>query len=324
MNCKSLCILLSIVGILYSCSKDRVNNIVFQKSKELYAEKIPVNEVFSPDFITKSGNHFIISSSVADTTLFLYNIPSLTFKSATGKKGSGPDEIQRFPTFCHSLDNKYLYVRGYSPLAIRKIFIQPQGNFSFIEEYGLENYEEYNCMNIIRDSLLIYYVIDELAIKKYDLKNKILLEKINLKKDDHNESYYYSNRGLVAANDSFVIYPYIYKKQIDIYAVDNLKRIERIDDGKQYSKVVIYDDKNITYHYLNVYAGKRYFYVIYDGHKMDDNFSDRILEVYDYKGNPIIKYIFDIVPFLFVVDEENEYIYGYNSYYEDFLLRYKL
>jgi hypothetical protein len=283
-----------------------------------------VDNVFSADFVTKSGNYFIISSSKSDSTLFLYETPSLTFKSATGRKGNGPNEIQTFPMFCHTLDNEYLYIRGYSPMSIRKIEIEPDGNFAFIDEYQLDGYDEYNYMNIINDSLFIYYNSTQLAIKKYDLKNKTELDKIQLKKDDHTESYFYSNRGLIAANDSFVVFPYTYKKQIDIYTVYDFKRTKRIDNGKKYSKVVVNDYENLTYHYLNIYAGKNRFYVIYAGHKENDNFSDRTLEVYDYGGNPIIKYTFDIIPFYFVVDEENGYIYAVNSDYEDYLLRYKL
>ncbi len=109
---------------------------------------------------------------------------------------------------------------------------------------------------------------------------------------------------------------------LTIYSLDGL--IKRIDDGKQYSKVAVNDFENITYHYFNIYAGKKYFYVIYVGHKEDDNFFDRTLEVYNYEGNPIIKYTFDIIPFYFVVDEDNGYIYATNANYEDYLLRYKL
>ena len=48
------------------------------------------------------------------------------------------------------------------------------------------------------------------------------------------------------------------------------------------------------------------------------------MEVYDYEGNPIIEYTFDIIPFYLAVDEQNGYIYATNSNYEDYLLRYKL
>lgn len=319
----SIYIFLTIL-MLNACSNPHTNGTIFHESKKLIAEKILINETFSPDFVTKSGNHFIISSSKTDTTLFLYEIPSLKFKKATGIRGGGPNEIQTFPMFCHTLNNEYLYIKGYSPKSIRKISLKPDGNFSFIDEYKLDAYDEYNYMNIIKDSLLIYYNSNQLDITKYDLKNKKELDRIKLKKDDHKESCFYSNRGFIAANDSFIVYPYIYKKQIDIYAVDNFKLINRIDDGKQYPKVEINDIENITYHYFNVYAGKKYFYAIYVGHKENSNFLDRTLEVYDYKGNPIIKYTFDIVPFYFVVDEENGYIYATNANYEDYLLRYKL
>lgn len=323
MKYNTICILLIIV-LLSACSNPRKDGTIFPKSKKLIAEKIHVNEMFSPDFVTKSGDNFIISSSKSDTTLFFYETPSLTFNFAAGMKGEGPDEIQTFPMFCHTLDNRYLYIWGYSPMSIRKISLKAERDLSFIDEYNLDKYDEYNFMNIINDSLFIYYNSNRLAITKYDLKNKIVLDKIKFEKDDHNESYFYSNRGFIAANDSFVVYPYIYKKQIDIYSVSDFKLVKKIEDGKHYPKVSINDTEDLVYHYFNIYAGKKYFYVIYVGHSENEDFLDRTLEVYDYRGNPINKYTFDIVPFYFVVDEENGYIYATNSNYEDYLLRYKL
>jgi cephalosporin hydroxylase len=95
--------------------------------------------------------------------------------------------------------------------------------------------------------------------------------------------------------------------------------------SQKYTKVRPGNFADIERQYLNIYAGKKYFYVIHIGHKEEDgDYFKRTLEVYDYKGNPIIKYTFDIVPFYYVVDEENGYIYATNSDYEDYLLRYKL
>ncbi len=273
----------------------------------MLAEKIPINEVFSADWVTKSGNYFIISSYKADTALFLYEIPSLTFKRSEGAKGNGPDKIQTYATFCHTLADDYLYVRGYSYMSIKKMKIEPDGHFSFIDEYPLKD-SEYNCMNIIGDSLLLYYNTEELSIKKYNLNSKKIEKEIELVKDDHHESYYYSNRGLIAANDSFVVYPYVYKKQIDIYDVKNLNLRKRINDSKEYPQVKP-GNPDIERQYLNIYAGKKYFYVIYIGHKEENgDYSNRTMEVYDYAGRAIVKYTFDIVPFYYVVDEENGYI----------------
>lgn len=313
-----------LVYIFSACTAPKTNDMAFVKHKKLVAEKIPVNEIFAPDFVTKSGDHFVISSSASDTTLFIYETPSLKFKKAMGVRGNGPDEIQTFPMFGHTVDKEYLYIRGYSPLSIRKTSIQPNGSLNFIDEYFLDQYDEYNYMNVIKDSIFIYYNSTNLAITKYDLKNKIELGKIEFKKEDHQESFYYSNRGYISANDSFIIYPYVYKKQIDIYSIDKLKRVKSIKDGKKYPTVSINDRGNITWQYFNIYASKKYFYALYVGHKENENFFDRTLEVYDYAGNPIIQYSFDIVPFYFAVDEENGYIYATNSNYEDYLLRYKL
>ena len=312
------------IGVLGACSDSSVIIKNFPNSKRLIAEKVPINEIFSPDFVTKSGNYFIISSSISDTTLFFYEIPSLTFRMAAGVKGNGVDEIETFPMFCHTLDDAYLYVKGFSPFTVRKISLDDNASLNFIDEYELEKGNEYNFMNIIKDSLFIYYNSNELGIKKYDLKNNESLGEIKFPKDDHRESFYFQNRGLISANDSFVVHPYIYKKQIDIYSVDNFKLHKRISDGKHYPKPSIQDPENITYHYFNVYAGEKYFYALYVGHKEHENFLDRTLEVYDYEGNPIIRYTFDIVPFYFAVDEKRGYIYATNSNYEDYLLRYRM
>ena len=329
MRSKLFYILLPIVCLLISCSKSRVDGMIFHDMKNLCAEKILVNEIYVPDWITKSGNNFIISSSQSHKTILIYDTPSLTFKNSTGIKGGGPNDIQTFPMFCHTVDDERLYVRGFSHFSIRKIKIEPDGNFLFIDEYELEGKNNYNFMNIVKDSILIFYDSNILSINKYDLKNKKMVKTINLEKEDHKESYYYSNRGVLAANESFIMFSYIYKKQIDIYDVENFKLIKTIDDGKKYPEIKALD-QDIKHHYLNTYAGKKYFYAIYDGQKMYKNgsinhdYSNRFLEVYDYAGNPIIKYTFDIIPFQFVVDEDNGYIYGYNSNYEDYLLRYKL
>ena len=85
------------------------------------------------------------------------------------------------------------------------------------------------------------------------------------------------------------------------------------------------DFSSVVYHYVGLYTGEKYFYALYDGNKSDsrDNCSF-VLEVYDYNGDPIIKYSFDIPPMLFVVDEKYGKIYGYNEEYADSLLWYNI
>ncbi|MDR1115551.1 MAG: TolB-like 6-bladed beta-propeller domain-containing protein [Tannerella sp.] len=312
---------------LLSCTNtNHINRkIVFEEEKMLVAEQIRVNEIFSPDFVTKKENCFIIASNRSDTMLYVYSLPSLTCWNRTGTKGQGPEEIQFFPMFCESPGSKYLYVWGYTPLTIKKFKIGDKGKFVTVGEYQLSQYEAFNCMHVIDDSLFVYYLPDELTVKKYNLKTDEYLDEIKWEKEDHAESYYYSNRGLIAVNKSNIVYSYIFKKQIDIYDLHTGQKKAVITDGKKYPKPNVGSRDNLTC-YVNIYAGTDRFYALSrkNGYDTSDNQDEYLLEVFDYDGNPIVRYTFDIAPFLFAIDEDNEQIYGYSSQFEDYLLRYKM
>jgi len=282
----------------------------------------------APDFMTLKGDKLIISSSRSKPSmLYVYSIPLLEFISDFGVQGRGPNEIQLFPMFCESPGSDNLYIWGYSPVTIRKISISENGEIEYKEDIILKGYETFNNMTIIGDSVFVYYMIDDLAVKKYNFASRIE-SSINLPKDDHRQSFFYSNRGLIATNESSLVYSYLFKKQIDIYDLSTLKLKTRIGDGKKYPRPTPGNFSSVTYHYAGLYAGEKYFYTSYvydDGKKREEGVSrPRFLEVYDYDGNPIIKYSFDISPILFVVDERNGKIYGFNEEYQDNLLHYNI
>ena len=52
--------------------------------------------------------------------------------------------------------------------------------------------------------------------------------------------------------------------------------------------------------------------------------SNRNLKTFDYKGNPVSKYTFDICPQIFAIDETNNMLYGFSFKLEDYLLRCRL
>jgi hypothetical protein len=308
------------IFFLLSCTSHANRKIVFDREKLLVAEQIRVDEIFSPDFVTLKKNCLIIASSRSDTMLYAYSLPSLACLNRTGTKGQGPDEIQLFPMFCESPGSNYLHVWGYTPLTIRKFSIGDRGEFVAESEYQLSKYETFNCMHVVDDSLFVYYLPDELAVKKYDLKAKKYLDEIKWEKDDHPESYYWSNRGMIAVNSSNIVYAYFFKKQIDIHDLHTGRRKAVITDGRKYPKPDLGSRDNPVY-YVNMYAGTRQFYALCreNGRNGRDEYS---LEVFDYEGNPVIRYTFDTAPFLFAVDEDNGQIYGYSSRHEDDLLKY--
>lgn len=179
-------------------------------------------------------------------------------------------------------------------------------------------------MNILKDSLLIYYLPDNLEIRKYDLENNVLLDQIKLKKDPHNESFFFSNRGMIIANDSSIVHSYLFKRRIDIYDTKTLELKTVIGDVNHKENIMLGDFENVRYHYINLVAGNKYFYALYSGENNQGDSRGNKIEVYDYNGNPILEYLFDIPPLLYTIDEENKMIYGFSNFHEDYLLSYKM
>ena len=293
---------------------------VFPKEKLLSAHKIWMDDVLSPDFMLLKDSNLLISNASNEHMLYQYNVPSFDLIEKSGYKGLGKNEFQIFPMFCHSMSDD-VYIWGYTPYTIKKFTFENDRKLTFSgKNYKLKHYDSFNQMHIVKDSFLIYNAIpSELAIKKINLITNQECGRIAFKTDRHGNSFFYQNRGIVAANDSIIIYAYLYKKQIDLYRVDDLTLYKRlVGEGK--ARIVIGDFDNNTNYYVALIAGKQYFYALCEG---ENNQVSR-LEVFDYEGHSIIEYAFDIVPYLFEIDEEKGILYGYNSDYEDYFLKYDL
>jgi len=289
------------------------------KTQELKSYKKLVEEIHIPTFLTRVGDKMVLSNWKGDTLLYVYSLPDFKFLGGTGTKGKGPGEIQAFPMFCESEDES-LYIWGYTHKTIRKCDVTKEGEFKVNKIINLPYYMNFNKMHIIKDSLFIYYLPVELKIVKTDLKSGRDLDNIVLKKDDHKEAFYYKNSGTVAANNSFLVYGYFYKKQIDIYKVADFKLHKQIIGKYKKQDPVIKDENNLTY-YTSIVAGKKYFYALYE----DIKTKRPIIEVYDYNGSFQKELKLDIKPEIFIVDEAKNTIYGYalNSNYEPCFMRFE-
>jgi len=309
---RKILIYFSLVLFIYSCGNDDISS---PEKKELKSEKEVLKEIISPDFLTRVDNKLIISSSQSDSMLYVYSLPDLKYLNRTGKKGRGPGEIPFFPMFCESM-NRTLYVWGYGPKTIGKFDVNQNGELNLNDTIKLPMYEMFNYMHIFNDSLFIYYLPDNLEIIKYDLKSKKQLDNIRMKKDDHNESYFYSNRGTIAANDSFVVFAYLFKKQIKIYRLTDFKLHKEVIGNYKHKNPIIGDFDTPSY-YTQIVAGENFFYAFCKYNKS--------MEVYDYNGSFVNEFTFDITPSLFAVDEYNKTIYGFanDNKFESYLLRFR-
>ncbi|MDR1368689.1 MAG: TolB-like 6-bladed beta-propeller domain-containing protein, partial [Dysgonamonadaceae bacterium] len=295
---------MSFIIIINACNNSKKPIV---EEKKLIAGKILSDKVFSPDFMIKINDKLVISSSLSDTMLYIYSLPSLRYLNSTGIKGNGPEDFQLFPMFCES-SNGSVYVWGYNPMTIKKFMIDNNGSLNLENLIKLPKYETFNNMHIINDSLFIYYLPDLLKTVKFDLKNNKDLDVIQMKKEDHNDSYFYINRGTIAVNDSFLLYGYLFKKQIDIYRIQDFGMRKKIVGNYKFQKPVL-GDFNTPVYYRKIIAGQQFFYAL-----CNENLNKEvIMEVYNYDGLPVKRFTFDIPPQLLVVDEEQSVIYGYND-----------
>lgn len=290
----------------------------FPVHKKLYAEKIRMDDVLFPGWMMLKKQSLLLVDVKNDTMLYQYSLPDFKCLYKGGVRGYSEGEFQVAPRFCRTLSDK-VYIWGYTPFSIRTFTMGDADSLICDITYKLPVSDDVaNERHIVRDSLLIYNAApSELAIKKINLNSRMQEGQIRFEPDNHRESFFYRNRGYVAANDSVIIYAYIYKKQIDFYNVDDLKLRKRIIGDDVTPHIVIGDWKNSVFYHQGLVACKNCFYVKCQGAEKDIS-----LEVYDYSGHSIAKYTFDIPPQGFDVDEQNRIIYAYNSDFEDYFLKY--
>ena len=291
----------------------------FQSEKVLVAEKVLMSDAISPCFMMLKGQNLFLIDVKNDSMLYQYSLPDLECIDKVGVKGQAENEFQAFPMFCRTSSDK-LYLWGFTPTRIKQFAVTEAGRVSFEADYDLAAYESFNQMHIVEDSLLIYSAIPgEFILKKVNLKSREELGRIILETEEHGEPFFYKNRGIMAANDSLIVYAYTYKKQIDFYRISDMQCCRQlIKSGAPISVTVGDWQHNINY-YVNIVAGRRYLYLLCQG-----EYDEKYLEVFDYSGHSIVKYKFDVVPELFDVDEQNGILYGYNGNFEDYLLKYTL
>lgn len=321
---KIIYLLISLLFVACTGQKSEPSQMLeaFPVEKSLFAEKVKVNEMFSLSKMMCKGNNLFVSDVRSSKNLiYQYSLPDFKCVYKGGSKGQAEDEFQIFPIFCNTPADK-VYIWGYTMFSIRSFTLDDDSQLSFEKKYDLPmSGDTYNDMHVVKDSILVMKEVTQLAIKKINLHNQQVIGEIRFKKDEHNESFFCENAGYMAANDSLIVYAYHYKKQIDIYDMDDMKLKRKLIGDEVPPHIVLYDPESTVYRNYGIFAGKDYFYV-WCPSKWGTKKGCSI-EVYDYLGGSIAKYELDAMLTTFTVDEQNRVIYGYSGeVFEDGFLKY--
>ncbi len=318
---------LSLAVPLFSCG-DRDTAVTakraFPQEKRIQAVKCPVGDVMDPSYMIQKGDYLLVRSGQPKKQLFVFTVPDLRFVCATGNQGRGPEEFSTFPTLVESRTDTF-YVFGYAHRHLKSLAVDSAARVHLTECYEIPLHEVFNHMHLIDDSVLLYetVMLPQYAVHKYDLKNRKSIDELKIERETpESELTFDTSRGYMAANDSVMIYVYLYKNQIDIYDVKDFRLKRRIVGVYKPQKPAF---RNKELYYLGVIPGDKYFYALFKGERTEkgENRSNTI-EVYDYDGNPVALYRFDIPPLYFYPDEKNNCIYATHPSCMDTLLRYDL
>lgn len=317
---KTYCFVLLI--LLCSCQQ-KTENKSFPTNK-LLGKEIVFDETFDIIDMIIVDDYLVVTSAQSDTLVHIYSLPDIKLVSKMGLKGEAPFNLVYSLLFKGS--GSKLIIGGFDNGKAVKYFQIQDDIVTEIQTSKVFFNEALNDAYAMNDSILIYNSIFDLTLRKINIKNHSVSDICQFPKDNHQESFFYSNKGKLGINNTSIVYAYFYKDQIDFMDLTG-KLIKRIV-GKNDSSSISIDNMNMNYmSYVNLYAGTNYFYLLHRGQTLADyinnNLNDR-LEVYSGDGQIQNEYSFEIPPIIFVVDEKRNILYGYNGMYKDVLLVYKL
>lgn len=229
--------LLFLIVIIFSCKDNKHSSTPeFSIKKTLHAEYVLLERIIAPTFFSIQGGYLCTYSLRKDTIIDLFSLPDLSHVTSFGTKGQGPDEFQSFPWPCRSTGND-IYIRGYTPLTIKQLYLDDGANPIEKNKFTLTTYETFSSMYIINDSLLVYPTMgsqedrkEQIAIKKINLNRNQEIGKILIHTSRPDNASLDPNRaGGFDVNESFIVYAYLFRKQIDIYNLHDMKLVKRLN-----------------------------------------------------------------------------------------------
>ena len=273
-------------------------------------------DIIDPMAVAVSNKYLFLVGMYADPIFQQYELPEIKYIRSFGRRGRGPNEFVIPPIIHISRNQEKLYFCRPENRTFTAYLILENGDLLQENEFTTRKGWAYNQFHIIKDSLLVYNILaSKMGIEKIDLwidKNSDRIE-FTKNRDYSGESFFHPNWGILSVNDRYIIYAYVYRKQIDIYDIETLElKVRLLTKGHRES---ITTSKHSKRYYNDVYVTDNFIYAYYIDPDTDDVRNKYFIEVFDFNGTPLKRYNMGIHVGggLFAVSPDDSVIYSYST-----------
>lgn len=319
---------------LFSCRESKKKDVESRNSevslivsahKQIKGTQIFVDVILEPARIQIGENLLYVSCFRCDTMIYTFSLPDFKLLSSFGGRNNGPEGFQ-FPTFTNAKKNN-VGLWGYADLKkIKQFRVDKTGLWSFVEEYNLTEYKAYNQLFAINDSLAYYNNHPPLlTLKRVDLKaggNE--KEHVFEMDQSRGNAFFMSNKGDLSVSAHSVAYLYYYKNRIDFFDLD-FNLIKSYKGTNRKVSVDTQDMRESIVYYIGSFAGEQFLYAI--NHSQAFKYKKEqacTLEVFTWNGELVSTVELSPAVDIFVVDEGNQLLYGYNYNQPDYFFQYDI
>ena len=208
---KTYCFVLLI--LLCSCQQ-KTENKSFPTNK-LLGKEIVFDETFDIIDMIIVDDYLVVTSAQSDTLVHIYSLPDIKLVSKMGLKGEAPFNLVYSLLFKGS--GSKLIIGGFDNGKAVKYFQIQDDIVTEIQTSKVFFNEALNDAYVMNDSILIYNSIFDLTLRKINIKNHSVSDICQFPKDNHQESFFYSNKGKLGINNTSIVYAYFYKIKLILW-----------------------------------------------------------------------------------------------------------
>lgn len=337
---KTQLLLASLILALYSCQPQEEGKKIISRVPEsgtLKSKEVVLsNAALMPSKIVTFADKAVIFDQGKENLFKVYNLPDLSFLYAFGDIGEGPDEFRSVNGNSLKAHGESLFVLSGSQLIKVKLDAEKatwDEQFKLLTDSG----GPINGLHLINDSVYVADLWDaKPGAPEHRLvhlgRNEELVRFGEFPEPTSGENREQENlvrnymKGTVAnPKDGRLAAFYLYHNQIKLYSRDGelLQEIEVKSSSKSAS------DEEMWIYRGEPFASSDYIYVLYVGmpkKEVEENFQTfrPQLEVWDWEGNLLDRYMLDQPVTAFTYAEEFQKLYGLSFFKEDVLFEYDL